>query len=125
MVWGFDGHARLGPWLRRCFAWRLVAGWYGLAFLGPPVILLAALALHLAFGGILPASPAAGHFGLTLLRFAVVLFVGGPVREEFGWRGFALPSLVPRFGWRLVSLIVGAIMFFKPGPPRHNRSLRQ
>jgi uncharacterized protein len=109
VVWGFEGTAGLKDWLRRCLRWRFAASWYGMAFIGPPVIMLAALMLNAALGGPTPLSPAAGHIGLALLQFILVLIVGGPVGEEFGWRGFALPALAPRLGWRLASLIVGAI----------------
>jgi hypothetical protein len=109
MVWGFDGRSGLRPWLRRCLGWRWALGWYALAFLGAPLVMLAALALNAFLGGVTPASPAAGHIGLTLFQLLVILFVGGPIGEEFGWRGYALPTLVPKVGWRWASLIVGAI----------------
>jgi membrane protease YdiL (CAAX protease family) len=109
VVWGFDGRAGVRLWLRRCLGWRLAPGWYALAVLGPPFVMLAALALHGALGGTIPASPTAGHIGMTLLQFVLVLLVGGPLGEEFGWRGYVLPALVPGLGWRWASLIVGAI----------------
>jgi uncharacterized protein len=108
-ICGFDGLAALRPWLRRCLRWRWAFGWYGLAFFGPPLIMLATLALNALTGGITPASPAAGHIGLAMLQFVLVLFVGGPVGEEFGWRGYLLPALAPWFGWRIASVIIGAI----------------
>lgn len=86
-AWGFDGGTGLRLWLRRCFHWRLAARWYAAAFAGPPLVMLAALLLNAVLGGTWPASPATGHLEPALLQFALVLFVGGPVDEEFGWRG--------------------------------------
>jgi uncharacterized protein len=109
VVWGFDGTAGLKMWLARCFNWRLKLSWYGLAFFGPPLIMLAALSLNFAIGGATPPSPALASIGATVLQFAIILIVGGPLGEEFGWRGYALPALESKFGWRVAGLIVGAI----------------
>ncbi len=109
VIWVFDGGTGLRLWLRRCFHWRLAARWYAAAFVGPPLVMLAALVPNAALGGTWPASPANGHLGLALLQFAMVLFVGGPVGEEFGWRGYALPVIVEKLRWRWASLILGAI----------------
>ena len=45
------------------------------------------------------------HFGLTF--FGTALY-GGPLGEEGGWRGFALPRLQKRFDPLLASVIVAA-----------------
>lgn len=105
----FDGWHGLGVWLRRCLTWRLHPGWYGAAFVAPPLAMLAALGLHTAIGGAQPISPVAGDPGLAITTFALVLLIGGPLSEEFGWRGYALPVLAGRFGWRRASLIIGVV----------------
>ena len=33
-----------------------------------------------------------------LINFVIIFFLGGPLGEEPGWRGFALPRMQPRFG---------------------------
>jgi peptide/nickel transport system ATP-binding protein len=35
--------------------------------------------------------------------------VGGPLGEEFGWRGYLLPAIAARLGWRWAGLVVGVL----------------
>lgn len=39
--------------------------------------------------------------------FLVILVLGGPLNEELGWRGFALPALQRQLSPRAASLVVG------------------
>ncbi len=41
--------------------------------------------------------------------FVGVFFAGGPLSEKLGWRGYALPVLQKRYGWRVASLVIGAV----------------
>jgi membrane protease YdiL (CAAX protease family) len=123
LVW--DGRAGLARWLGRCLTWRLRIGWYLLAVLAPPLAMLVALGLHVALGGAVPPSPAIGQPGLIVPTFVLILLIGGPFGEEFGWRGYALPMLAGRFGWRAASLIIGVVwglwhapLFLIPGAPQ-------
>ena len=47
-----------------------------------------------------------------LSLFVYVFFLGGPLGEEPGWRGFALPRLQRRHGPLVGSLILGPIWAF-------------
>jgi uncharacterized protein len=47
-----------------------------------------------------------------LVLFVYVFFLGGPLGEEPGWRGFALPRLQRRYGPLVGSLILGPIWAF-------------
>lgn len=105
------GGDRLGlrRWLTGCLQWRAVWRWGVLAFLLPAVFMGAAAAVHAALGGTLPPSPAVGHLGMAAANFLLIFFVGGPLGEEFGWRGYALPALQAKWGWRVASLMLGVI----------------
>ena len=116
------GTLGLRDWLRRCLTWRFWPGWYAVTFFAAPAAMLAALGIHGALGGSLPAFPTGGPIGHVIATFGLVLMIGGPLGEEFGWRGYALPALTTRYGWRRSSLIVGALwglwhvpLFYIPG----------
>jgi uncharacterized protein len=44
-----------------------------------------------------------------IITFIAVFFGGGPLAEEPGWRGFALPRMQERFGPILASLVLGVL----------------
>lgn len=99
----------LRAWLQRCLTWQGKPGWLVLAFLSPLAVLTLAAATHIARGGSVPPSPAIGHIGLFIGNFFLVFLVGGPLGEELGWRGFALPVMQARLGWRAASLALGVV----------------
>jgi len=103
----FSGVAGLRRWFAQCLRWRVAWRWYALAFAAPPLILLAALGVQLALGGGVPPSPYADRVLIALAQFVVIAVFGGPLGEEFGWRGYALPALTARVGWRGAGVLIG------------------
>ncbi len=87
--------------------WRTAPRWYILSLGGPPVLALAAIALHRIVIG------ADAGFGLEASTVAFVppaLIAGlliGSLQEELGWRGFALPRLLRRWGSVRAALVLG------------------
>jgi membrane protease YdiL (CAAX protease family) len=71
--------------------------------------LLAALGVHLALGGAMPTSPYADRVLIAVAQFVVIAILGGPLGEEFGWRGYALPALTARIGWRNAGALIGFV----------------
>jgi membrane protease YdiL (CAAX protease family) len=103
---GREGVRRL---LRRIVQWRVKLRWYALALLGiPAVVLLSAAVMPGAL-----ASFDAAAVPSALVKYVVVgfiyLFIGGPVFEEIGWRGFALPRLQPLYGPLAGSVVLGVL----------------
>jgi membrane protease YdiL (CAAX protease family) len=103
---------RLAPW--RGVSWRvgvsvwlLVALWF-LAIVGVYLV-------YLSFTGGAPAiTETIARFGSTPLwalgGFIIALLLSsGPLLEEMGWRGFALPMLLLRFNPLLASVILGTL----------------
>ena len=111
--------------LARLFHWRVHPGWYVVAILGPAVLMLAATAGHVLLGGTVPPYPPPSRWPLVAINFVIVLLVGGPLGEELGWRGLALPVLQDGLGLLTAALVIGIIwavwhlpLFLLPGSPQ-------
>lgn len=102
------GRAHVTLLLKRVLVWHVPLRWWMAALLLPILgqwltMLLASFVTDIDFARWGPASwREMGYFlifGLTV----------GPLSEEIGWRGWALPRLAASIGARLASLVVGAI----------------
>jgi membrane protease YdiL (CAAX protease family) len=84
---------------------------YVVALTAFPVLSIAGTALVVALGA--SAGPPPQVLGDTwtgvALVFAATLLYGGPLGEEIGWRGWALPALQARFSPLVASLFVGLL----------------
>jgi membrane protease YdiL (CAAX protease family) len=94
--------------LARVLSWRVARRWYLFALVGIPVAcVLAALALPGAFVGL--DGQSAAKLAIEFLVFVVVGFISGPLFEEPGWRGFALPHLQAQMSALRATLLLGAL----------------
>ena len=116
------GQTGLRSWLVRCLRWHIGMRPFVWACALPLVVLAPAALVNVALGGSVGPSPVAGHLPLAAANLGLILLLGGPLGEEFGWRGMAWPALRARCGWRTSGLMLGAAwglwhlpLFFIPG----------
>lgn len=83
---------------RRALDWRFPGRfWVAIFLLFPAVAAVAAVVSTVAGVG-LPTPPWVGQPLALPIAFGYILLLGGPLQEEFGWRGYALDPLVAWFG---------------------------
>ncbi|GAY09619.1 CAAX amino terminal protease family protein [Pseudonocardia sp. N23] len=102
---GPEGPKRL---LRRYVQWRVPFRWYLFVLLVIPVSeVVGAIVVPGAVGSVQPVTSAlvAGY----PLAFLTTFLLGGPLGEEPGWRGFALPRLQARFGPLAGATVLGVL----------------
>ena len=114
VIAGMPGLKQLGSRLVR---WRVGIHWYAVALFLPAFQVLAAMGLHLLFGGEIhkPAEVPVWHIGppgtplwlVTLLSLLMFTLGFDGLGEELGWRGFALPQLLIRHSALVASLFLG------------------
>lgn len=87
------------------FAWR----WYLAIFTIFPLIIGISAAIAILAGAEMPASEALQNPIIIPIAFIYIILLGGPLQEEFGWRGTLLDPLQERFGALWASFMVGAV----------------
>lgn len=91
--------------------WRVDLGWWGIALLCFPAILAGAIMLYHFTGGVLGRfEPGAWYLLVPVMLVTALPF--GPLGEELGWRGYALPRLQKRHSALTSSLIIGIVWTF-------------
>lgn len=104
LIWWHYGLKGLGQFFRRLFMWRAPSAWWMFLLLGIPVIVYAAAAINGTIDE--PFRFAPWYMVFPALLQSLLL---GPMGEEFGWRGLALPVLQRRFAPFWASLILGVV----------------
>jgi membrane protease YdiL (CAAX protease family) len=95
--------------LSRLLTWRVALGWYAVALLTAPVLIIAVLlALSRTSSGFLPIIVTTGDKASLLLIGILAGSMTG-VFEELGWTGFVIPQLRQRHGVLVTGLIVGLL----------------
>jgi membrane protease YdiL (CAAX protease family) len=99
----WEGWHGLGDLFKRLLRWRFGIVWYTLVLIGLPALGW----LITRFTGSHPLKDISTPALLLALLFN--LLITGPLGEELGWRGYALPRLLKRFSPFTASLILGFI----------------
>jgi membrane protease YdiL (CAAX protease family) len=99
----FEGRDGLRRILGRLNPLAFSPVWYPIVIVGMPLAVAAGALMTGGRPGFMGLAPALSTLGLSLVLDP------GPVGEELGWRGFALPRLLERWSPPIASLILGAI----------------
>jgi uncharacterized protein len=106
MIWATEGREGLRRYRERLLTWRVGIQWWAVAILLLPVGGMVVATLLGASDTLLALTPSA----LVLYPAAYFAhFFFGPLFEESGWRGFALPRMQYRFGPARGSLYLGLL----------------
>ncbi|MDL5156186.1 CPBP family intramembrane glutamic endopeptidase [Actinomycetospora termitidis] len=106
MIWVTEGRDGLRRYRERLLTWRVGIGWWAVAILALPVGGMIVATLLGASDTLLALTPAAlVSYPLAYLAH----FVFGPLFEESGWRGFALPRMQYRLGPARGTLVLGLL----------------
>ena len=122
-----EGKVGLRELLRRVSRWRVGVGWYFVVLFLMAIVVLAAILVDFVFGVTIPSFALLGKSWFLLPAvFLQVFLIGGPLQEELGWRGCALPRLQKTRGALVASLIVGLFwalwhlpLFWIPGSSQY------
>jgi uncharacterized protein len=122
-----DGVPGVRRYLAGLLKWRVGLQWWLVTLFSIAAISYAAIGIYVLMGGTVPplnlpkGIPQSAWPLVAAIAFVVNIFVGGPLAEDVGWRGYFLPKLretMPAFD---ASLLVGVVwviwhapMFFFP-----------
>jgi len=95
--------------LKRGLDFRFKKTWLLPILLLPPVIFTGATLLSVFTGATLLDSSVLSNPIVAIVAPVIILLTAGPLQEEFGWRGYALPHLQRRFDALVSSLVLGVL----------------
>ena len=108
------GFGEVRTLLARVSRWRMGWVWYVLAVLFAPLAGLGGVAIYTALGHN-PGAVRWDHWWVIAAFYGVSVFFG-PLLEETGWRGFAQPILLNRYGVFVTGMMTGTIWTFWHSP---------
>jgi len=118
MTRGKEGLRDLG---QRALRWRVGFRWWAVALFFTGLTMLLAIAINAVMGGGFPSFAFFRQEWYLIPVVFLITLIGGPLGEEFGWRGFALPHLQRKWGPMVASIIIGSVwglwhlpLFFQP-----------
>ncbi|MFP3975888.1 MAG: type II CAAX prenyl endopeptidase Rce1 family protein [Dehalococcoidia bacterium] len=124
------GKSGIRELFKRLLTWRVGVQWYAFALFSTALVAACAMGLYPLFSGESIEIDLLKQLGSLAGMLPIIIFLGGPVSEELGWRGFALPKLLSRHSALAASLIVGVMWglwhlpaFWIAGAGQHDQSV--
>jgi membrane protease YdiL (CAAX protease family) len=110
-----EGRDGVRKFLKKVLRWSVGLQWYLVVLFGVAAIAYTAIGVGSLFG--IPAPeltlpnglPREAIWGVIPIVFLVNIFVGGPLAEDIGWRGYILPKMREQMPALHASLIIGLI----------------
>jgi len=90
----------------------LLGKWWIVILLTFPVLIGGSLALSILLGSPAPAFDALAQPIALPIAFIWIFFLGGPLQEEFGWRGYVFENLRSKYDALTASIIAGLMWGF-------------
>ena len=103
---GRDGYRKFAA---RFLRWRAAPAWLVVALFLLPATMLIAIYWHAFANGEAGGLKFRGDWPTVPLHFVYLMVLGGPLGEEPGWRGFALPRLQAAYGPVVGSIGLGVL----------------
>ena len=104
-----SGKAGVRDLFQRAVRWRVGILWWVTALFLPGLLTLIGVFINVALGGKMPGFAFFRQEWYLAPVFFLMTIVGGPLGEEFGWRGFALPKLQGKWGPLIGTLALGLV----------------
>lgn len=110
-----EGRDGVRLFLKKVLHWRVGFQWYLVVLFGIAAIAYVAIALGTLFGFSAPeislpyGLPREALIGFLPIFFLTNIFVGGPIAEDIGWRGYVLPKIREKMSTLNASLLIGVI----------------
>lgn len=115
LIWLTNGRTGVRMFLKKVLHWRVGLQWYLVVLFGIAAIAYLAIGVGTIFGFAAPeislpnGLPREALIGFLPIFFLTNIFVGGPIAEDIGWRGYILPQMRRRMTSLNASLIIGII----------------
>lgn len=117
----FEGWNGVKDLFKRGLKVRFGWGWYLIVFLLFPLLIGGSLWIAILLGDPIPEMPALERPYELPVAFVFILLLGGPLQEEFGWRGFLLDKLQETYSALTSGIVSGLVwglwhlpLFFMP-----------
>ena len=110
-----EGRSGVRKFLSKLLLWRVGFRWYLVVLFGVAAIAYLAIGVGVSLGFPVPALslpnglPREMLIGFLPVIFLINIFMGGPLAEDIGWRGYILPKMREGMTALNASLLIGVI----------------